>query len=216
MLRHYENLPTQYTEIFLALKIETFQLKTFDIFLIFAQNIDCGYTLEPPRFVIEFAQNCLYMKINVLDKSLCYNILCSNFVVRSFFALNVTSGSDVLQQYVSVVDRCFKEYKLHEYYKVTYYNNTIISLFTFWTDFSHQLSLCVRKPTIWVPTMSDTYRTVQSQKMVRGWKFWIEKVEELYYPCSENKGADQLRSYCEADLRLCFRLCILSVFPCGG
>ena len=21
----------------------------FDIFLIFAQNIDCGYTLEPPR-----------------------------------------------------------------------------------------------------------------------------------------------------------------------
>ena len=24
-------------------------MKTFDIFLIFAQNIDCGYTLEPPR-----------------------------------------------------------------------------------------------------------------------------------------------------------------------
>ena len=39
----------QYTEIFLALKIENFQLKIFDIFLIFAQNIDCGYTLEPPR-----------------------------------------------------------------------------------------------------------------------------------------------------------------------
>ena len=34
---------------FLALKIEKFQLKNFDIFLIFAQNIDCGYTLEPPR-----------------------------------------------------------------------------------------------------------------------------------------------------------------------
>ena len=34
---------------FLALKIENFQLKMFDIFLIFAQNIDCGYTLEPPR-----------------------------------------------------------------------------------------------------------------------------------------------------------------------
>ena len=46
---HYENLPMQYTEIFLALKIENFQLKKFDIFLIFAQNIDCGYTLEPPR-----------------------------------------------------------------------------------------------------------------------------------------------------------------------
>ena len=26
----------------------------------------------------------------------------------------------------------------------------------------------------------------------------------MYYPSSENKGADQLRSYCEADLRLCF------------
>ena len=46
---HYENLPMQYTEIFLALKTEHFQLKKFDIFLIFAQNIDCGYTLEPPR-----------------------------------------------------------------------------------------------------------------------------------------------------------------------
>ena len=35
--------------IFLALKIENFQLKKNDIFLIFAQNIDCGYTLEPSR-----------------------------------------------------------------------------------------------------------------------------------------------------------------------
>ena len=26
-----------------------FQLKIFNIFFIFAQNIDCGYTLEPPR-----------------------------------------------------------------------------------------------------------------------------------------------------------------------
>ena len=39
----------------------------------------------------------------------------------------------------------------------------------------------------------------------------------MYYPCSENKGADRLRSYCEADLRLFFfRLCRLLVFPCGG
>ena len=33
----------------MQLKFEIFQLKNFDIFLIFAQNIDCGYTLEPPR-----------------------------------------------------------------------------------------------------------------------------------------------------------------------
>ena len=42
-------MPLQYTENILALKIENFQLKIFDIFLIFAQNIDCGYTLDPPR-----------------------------------------------------------------------------------------------------------------------------------------------------------------------
>ena len=35
------------------------------------------------------------------------------------------------------------------------------------------LSLCVRKPTIWVPTRSDITPVVQSQKMVRGWKFWL-------------------------------------------
>ena len=39
----------QYTNNFLALKIENFQQKNLDIFLILAQNIDCGYTLEPPR-----------------------------------------------------------------------------------------------------------------------------------------------------------------------
>ena len=38
----------------------------------------------------------------------------------------------------------------------------------------------------------------------------------MYYPCSENKGADQLRGYREADLRLCFRLCKLLVFSCTG
>ena len=49
---HGESLPKLAHAInicFLALKIENFQLKIFDIFLIFAQNIDCGYTLEPPR-----------------------------------------------------------------------------------------------------------------------------------------------------------------------
>ena len=39
----------QYTDFFYPVKIENFQWKIFDIFLIFAQNIDCGYTLEPPR-----------------------------------------------------------------------------------------------------------------------------------------------------------------------
>ena len=42
-------MPMRYTEIFSVVKNENFQLTKFDIFLIFAQNIDCGYTLEPPR-----------------------------------------------------------------------------------------------------------------------------------------------------------------------
>ena len=42
---------------------------------------------------------------------------------------------------------------------------------------------------------------------VRCLKFRIYGVEEMYYLCSENKGADQLWSYCTADLHLCFRIC---------
>ena len=42
-------MPIQYTKIFYVVKNENFQWKSSDIFLIFAQNIDCGYTLEPPR-----------------------------------------------------------------------------------------------------------------------------------------------------------------------
>ena len=38
----------------------------------------------------------------------------------------------------------------------------------------------------------------------------------MYYPCSENKDADQLRGYREADLRLCFRPCNLLVFSRTG
>ena len=44
---HYGNMPIQYTEILKVVKNENFHPKLFDIFLIFAQNIDCGYTLEP-------------------------------------------------------------------------------------------------------------------------------------------------------------------------
>ena len=38
------------------------------------------------------------------------------------------------------------------------------------------------------------------------------KVEELCYPCSKNKGASQISSYCEAELRLCFRIYAKSLF----
>ena len=69
---------------------------------------------------------------------------------------------------------------------------------------------------MWFPNRSDTNLPVQAQKRARSLKFRIEVEEELYYPSSANKGTDELRSYWEADLRLCFRLCKLLVFPCGG
>ena len=46
---HYTNMPMQYTAIFKAVKMISFSWK-IDIFLIFAQNIDCGYTLERPQW----------------------------------------------------------------------------------------------------------------------------------------------------------------------
>ena len=55
-------------------------------------------------------------------------------------------------------------------------------------------------------------QAVQPQKMARGLKFPIYVVEGMYYPYSKNKGADQLLSYCSADLRLCFRICKKPVF----
>ena len=46
---HYENTLMQYIAIFHRCKNENFQMKKVDNFLIFAQNIDRGYTLEPPQ-----------------------------------------------------------------------------------------------------------------------------------------------------------------------
>ena len=45
---NYENMPIQIYKKF-HLKTENFQIKNFDIFHISAQNIDYGYSLEPPH-----------------------------------------------------------------------------------------------------------------------------------------------------------------------
>ena len=79
-----------------------------------------------------------------------------------------------------------------------------------------EMSRLVGKPTMWFPTRTDINRPRESQKRARVLNFRIYLEEELYCRSSENKGADQLRSYCQADLRLCFRLGRLLVFPCGG
>ena len=47
---HYENTPIQTHCKFYHRKYENIKMKNCDIFLIFAQNIDCGYLLEPPRW----------------------------------------------------------------------------------------------------------------------------------------------------------------------
>ena len=50
------------------------------------------------------------------------------------------------------------------------------------------MSLCVRKTTISVPKYSQ--RSMLGSRVLK---------LMMYYPCSENKGADQIRGYCEAD-----------------
>ena len=46
--QHYENMLMQYTETFSGVKYENIiEKKKINIFLIFAQNIDCWYTLDP-------------------------------------------------------------------------------------------------------------------------------------------------------------------------
>ena len=52
--------------------------------------------------------------------------------------------------------------------------------------------------------------------MARGLRFCIDEVEGLYYPCSENKGTDQLRGYRKAELRLCFPTCKKPVLRRGS
>ena len=42
-------MPIQIYRKHLTPKIENFQIKNANMFLISAQNIDCGYSLEPPR-----------------------------------------------------------------------------------------------------------------------------------------------------------------------
>ena len=49
LIPHYANTPMQYTAIFHGCKNVHFHMKIFKFFVIFALNIDRGYTLEPPQ-----------------------------------------------------------------------------------------------------------------------------------------------------------------------
>ena len=48
--RHYENTSIQIYRNCHLQKLKIFKYKNSDIFHISAQNIDCGYSLEPPRW----------------------------------------------------------------------------------------------------------------------------------------------------------------------
>ena len=79
---------------------------------------------------------------------------------------------------------------------------------------SYYLSRHARKPVFGVSDWVRHKMACTVMKQARGLKFWLFIVEEeLYYPSSESKGADQLRSYCEADLRLCFSQRLKSGVP---
>ena len=65
MSLHYDKTSMHYTAIFHGCKNDNFQMKNCDIFLIFAQNIVRGYTLEPPHWggSNEYPQSMVCAKI---------------------------------------------------------------------------------------------------------------------------------------------------------
>ena len=74
------------------------------------------------------------------------------------------------------------------------------------------MSRNARKPIFGVPTRSDTNRAVKPQKTARDLNFGFKKLGDCTIYVAKT-GADQLRSYCAAGLRLCFHICKKQVFP---
>ena len=61
--QQYDDTPVKYTAIFHCCKNDNFQLKNLFIFLIFAQNIDFGYTLEAEAVLTSTNNLCFRAKI---------------------------------------------------------------------------------------------------------------------------------------------------------
>ena len=122
----------QYKEIFKVVKNENFPLKNFDIFLIFAQNIDCGCTLEPPCRVLMSTHNlCFGAKIRkigiplqtpvVLYKS---GVLGGGYSLHGhvFLLLMLTHTSTIVKQLQVMEDVISRQLWLSEWlrFDVTY------------------------------------------------------------------------------------------------
>ena len=61
-------MPLQNTVNFKAVKNANFHMKNYDIFVIFAKNLDCGYTLEPPH-LYPCAPYFVYIKVKSMQRS---------------------------------------------------------------------------------------------------------------------------------------------------
>ena len=88
----------QYIEIFSAVKIENFIGKFLIFFLKFAKNIDCGYTLEPPRRggSNEYPQSMFWSKNNKNRYTPCIPQFCYINVGNEWVYLTRTCFPDVV------------------------------------------------------------------------------------------------------------------------
>ena len=75
---------------FFRSKIDNFQLKKINIFLVFAQNIDCGYALEPPRRggSNEYPQSMFWSKIRKIGLPLHTPVLLYKSGVQGGYTLH--------------------------------------------------------------------------------------------------------------------------------
>ena len=98
---HYENMPLQINWKFYHQKTENFQIKNSDILPISAQNIDCGYSLEPPRRGDLTSIHNLYFRAKI--RKIIYIPLNPGFTIqkwglrgsklyRRVFVLNIHDG----------------------------------------------------------------------------------------------------------------------------
>ena len=96
---HYENMPIQIYKLSCP-KAEIFQIKDSDSFHISAQNIDCGYSLEPPRRggSSEYPQSMFSSKNNKKKKN---NV---NPCKSQFYFIKVGfKGAKIIYWYVFVI-----------------------------------------------------------------------------------------------------------------